>query len=259
MDTTEKWNGEAGHYQAAFSKGGNDYNRSLIDFLRDECGLAPGSRVIDIGCGVGKYGVYLARMGCEVTLNDISPKMLEYAAKNMGETGAAWHSLCGDWRDIRRNAPELGQKFDIAMSTMSPAVNDIETVAKMSAVTDGWCLLTRFYKWDSPLRNELCRRLQLPEKPMFSDLEGDCAEMTRCVSAAGFVPLVKYVPFDWCDRRSPQDAADRFISRYYDGQANGAEAGRVAAAALELADENGYVEDAVNTRVAWIYWNTKGQ
>lgn len=257
MDSAQKWDAQAPDYQRTYAKGENDYNGLLMDFLATECGLAPGSRVIDIGCGVGKYGVYFARMGCDVTLTDISPKMLEFAGKNLAETGGKWHTLCGDWRDIPLNDPALNQKFDIAISTMSPAVTDTETVAKMSSVTDGWCLLTQFYRWEDPLRAEFCRRLGLPEKTVFSDLEGMCAGIIRSVAVAGYVPIVTYRDYNWCDVRSPEESAERFLSRYFEVEPSEALKEAALLAARSMADDLGKLWDAVNTRVAWIYWTTR--
>ena len=79
-DTSEKWDARAGQYQESFENGANDYNRRLLDFLDARCGLGAGLRVLDIGCGVGKYGAMLLRLGCVVTLTDISPEMLRLAA-----------------------------------------------------------------------------------------------------------------------------------------------------------------------------------
>lgn len=257
MDSAQKWDAQAPNYQSTYAKGENDYNGLLMDFLATECGLAPGSRVMDIGCGVGKYGVYFARMGCDVTLTDISPKMLEFAGKNLSETGGKWRTLCGDWRDIPLDDPALSPKFDVAISTMSPAVTDTETVAKMSAVTDGWCLLTQFYRWEDPLRSEFCRRLDLPEKPIFGDLEGMCSEIIRSVSAAGYTPLVTYRDYNWSDMRTPEESAERFLNRYFENEQSETMKAAVLNAAKDLADDLGQVRDTVNTKVAWIYWATR--
>lgn len=256
QETAEKWDGEAGNYQQTFVKGENDYNGRLMDFLASRCGLCPGDRIIDIGCGVGKYGVFFARMGCEVTLTDISPKMLDFAAKNLEETGGKYHIICGDWDDISPESPELRQKFKVAISTMSPAIHDVSGVAKMSRITDGWCLVARFFKWSDPLTEKYCRRLGLEQKQGFMDFEGDCAEMIRCVSAAGYTPLVTYQDYNWEDMRTPEESADRFLSRYFNGGDDGGIGPAALAAARDMADEEGMLRDAVDTKVAWIYWNT---
>lgn len=255
-ETVRKWDGAAPAFQGAFKRGQSEYNAAVMTFLKEECGLAPGCRVLDIGCGVGKYGAYFAAMGCSVTLTDISPKMLEFAEKNLSAAGGSWRTICGDWRDVPTVGPAFAEKFDLAISTMSPAVCDVQTVEKMSAVTDGWCFATRFYKWDEPVRDEFLRRLGLPEKPGGRDLEKDCGELIRAVSAADFTPLVKYVDYDWCDVRTPMESAERFLSRYFDGEPGE----EMLAAAIEAANDmaaGGTISDAVRSKAAWIYWTTK--
>ena len=84
-NTRETWDRAAGDYQDVFRLGLNDYNASLLHFWQEEGMLFPGARVIDIGCGVGKYGTYLAELGCDVTLTDISGEMLRHAKGNMAK------------------------------------------------------------------------------------------------------------------------------------------------------------------------------
>lgn len=50
-----------------------------VDFLIQELGIAPGDKILDIGCGDGKYLVEFAKNGFEVTGLDFSSSMLEKA------------------------------------------------------------------------------------------------------------------------------------------------------------------------------------
>ena len=75
MEKTEKWDSVAANYQKVFTLGDNDYNAKLIAFLLDNDMLHPGDRVIDMGCGVGKYGVMLAELGCDVSCLQASVAM----------------------------------------------------------------------------------------------------------------------------------------------------------------------------------------
>jgi ubiquinone/menaquinone biosynthesis C-methylase UbiE len=43
------------------------------------CAIDPGMHVLDIGCGVGRWSVRLASLGCHVVGTDISPAMLQMA------------------------------------------------------------------------------------------------------------------------------------------------------------------------------------
>jgi SAM-dependent methyltransferase len=62
------------------------YFACVLAWLRAR--LAPGSRVVDVGCGTGRYAVELARLGFEVVGVDESPAMLAHArAKVAGIDG----------------------------------------------------------------------------------------------------------------------------------------------------------------------------
>lgn len=58
-----------------------------IDFLVDELGFAPGSRVLDVGCGTGRHSVALAARGFVMTGVDLSAGMLEQARLAAVEAG----------------------------------------------------------------------------------------------------------------------------------------------------------------------------
>ena len=47
------------------------------------------TRVLDVGCGTGKWGLRLAKSGYRVTLSDLSQKMLDQAAKKSEQMGVA--------------------------------------------------------------------------------------------------------------------------------------------------------------------------
>ena len=53
------------------------------------CGEVAGKRVLDIGCGSGRYAIEFARRGAEVIGLDIAPAMIEMARKAAAEAGVA--------------------------------------------------------------------------------------------------------------------------------------------------------------------------
>src|SRR5262245_61869697 len=52
------------------------YPQALVAFVAERCCLAPGSPVLDLGCGPGLLAVAFARLGCAVTAMDPEPDML---------------------------------------------------------------------------------------------------------------------------------------------------------------------------------------
>lgn len=257
-DTAQAWDRAAPDYQRVYRLGLNEYNTRLLRFWEENGMLFPGARVLDIGCGVGKYGAWLAELGYDVTLTDISGEMLRRAEENMAKFRTPWAVYQCDFNEVTGREPVFADGFDLAISTMSPAIHDAETVRKMSAMTRGFCFLVRFSAWEQPFRDELMRRMGLePQQPQF-DLKADCAGMIEAVREERFVPQVKVVDYNWSDGRTPEQMADYLLRRYFDGEADPEEK-RAAAlrAARELADADGLVRDGVNTKVAWIWWNAK--
>jgi ubiquinone/menaquinone biosynthesis C-methylase UbiE len=77
-------------YYAAFDEwgrldtpeGARELTRAL-EILTDK--LAPGSRVLDLGGGPGRYAIELARRGHRVVLADLSPNLLEVARRRVAD------------------------------------------------------------------------------------------------------------------------------------------------------------------------------
>lgn len=75
-------------------------------------------RILDVGGGLGQLAIQFAQQGHRVTINDISPVMLEHARERAREVGVEaainWH--CGPYQDL---ATLLGsqvlQPFDLVM------------------------------------------------------------------------------------------------------------------------------------------------
>ncbi|MEZ6183688.1 MAG: methyltransferase domain-containing protein [Planctomycetota bacterium] len=67
-----------------------------VEFLLEELALAPGARILDLGCGTGRHAVALALRGFAVTGLDLSPAMLQVARARAEEVGAEVTWIQGD-------------------------------------------------------------------------------------------------------------------------------------------------------------------
>jgi SAM-dependent methyltransferase len=75
------------------------------------CGIKPGMRVLDVGCGSGKTTALLHEMiqpGGSIAGVDYSVKRIEYAKKNYGGKAGLTYQL----QDLRESMEEIGQ-FDL--------------------------------------------------------------------------------------------------------------------------------------------------
>jgi S-adenosylmethionine-dependent methyltransferase len=62
--------------------------------------IKPNDRVLDLGGGPGKYSLYLAELGCDVTLADLSQKNVDFALNKAKELGLPLKGLQVDSRDL---------------------------------------------------------------------------------------------------------------------------------------------------------------
>lgn len=61
-----------------------------VDFLVEALAIAPGQRVLDMGCGTGRHAIELARRGFSVTGVDISAGMLDIVSIDLVKQPARW-------------------------------------------------------------------------------------------------------------------------------------------------------------------------
>ena len=258
MQSIQKWNEAAAEFQKVFQIGMNDYSRELLSFLLNNDMLYPGCRVIDVGCGVGKYGTYFATLGCDVTLTDISSGMLAMAAQNMSRFDTPWATLECDFREADPNHPVLKKGFDLGISTMCPAIRDVDAVKKFSRMIHGWCFITHFVSWEEPMRKVFYEKLGIRPEEDMNRFANHIDHLVQAVRDAGYEPNIQYVPYNWSDDRTPEEAARYLLSRFEDLEITPQLQEKAVSAARELCNEAGVFVDSVNTNVAWVWWNTKG-
>jgi len=62
--------------------------------------IRPMDKVLDLGGGPGKYALHLSKLGCDVTLADLSPKNVAFGLDKAKELNLPLHGVCVDSRDI---------------------------------------------------------------------------------------------------------------------------------------------------------------
>ena len=256
-ESKKQWDGVAVDYQRVFALGQNDYNRSLLQFFENVCGLRPGIRVIDVGCGVGKYGVYFADMGCDVTLTDISSEMLRMAKANMARFSTPWTIYQADFSEVTGNEHVFSKGFDLSISTMSPAIGSLDAVKKFSAMTHGTCFVATFYDWEQPFRDKIAEMIGVEVTPRMTGLKDNCKQLEQYVKDAGYDPSVKIVEYNWEDKRSPEEELEYLFRHDLKELPDDVFRPKAMEAIKKLTDDDGMVTDNVNTLVAWIYWKTE--
>ena len=76
-----------------------------VEFLREQLGLASGSRILDAPCGTGRLAVPLAALGCRVTGIDISVAAVTELRRQARKAGLSVEVLHGDMRSLPVRGP----------------------------------------------------------------------------------------------------------------------------------------------------------
>lgn len=64
--------------------------------------IKPGDRILDIGGGPGRYSIYYANKGCDVTLLDLSSGNVKFALEKSKEMNVNIKAVSGDAREINK-------------------------------------------------------------------------------------------------------------------------------------------------------------
>lgn len=112
-----------------------------------------GKDILDIGCGTGVHALPFAREARWVTGLDASSAMIEVMAKEISRHGLQnVRAVCSDWRSVDISAAGYTGAFDIAWTSMSPAVRTREDLLKMEACSTHWCV---YIGWGGKRKNAL--------------------------------------------------------------------------------------------------------
>lgn len=82
----------------------------ICTWLKDSLGLAPGQRLLDLGCGPGLYAERFSRMDLKITGIDFSSGSIQYARKTAIAKGLDIEYIWGNYLDT-----PLGSGFDAAV------------------------------------------------------------------------------------------------------------------------------------------------
>jgi len=85
------------------------YARRHAAAMCDALDLAPGSHLLELGCGMGRFSRLLAEVGHRVTAVDLSPDLIAELrqAADRSEWGRRVHAVCADSGDLTATLTEL--------------------------------------------------------------------------------------------------------------------------------------------------------
>jgi SAM-dependent methyltransferase len=125
-----------------------------IEAMLARRGVAPGARLLDAGCGTGRYAVELARRGFRVTGVDAAAELLAVARRQAGaDTVTFVHG------DLRALPPSADHDAILCRGVLNDLVEDRARrdvfLAFGSALTRGGALVLDVREWEATVRRKM--------------------------------------------------------------------------------------------------------
>ncbi|GIV98415.1 MAG: type 11 methyltransferase [Herpetosiphonaceae bacterium] len=107
MDQRRQWWEELFqiHEYNQFAGAADELTSAEVAFLVEALGLAPGSSVLDLGCGNGRHVLGLARLGIRAEGLEIAENVVGYAQELAARAGLGARFIQGDMRDLAGLGP----------------------------------------------------------------------------------------------------------------------------------------------------------
>ena len=162
--TPELWNSRADDW-AELLRGDTSFKASLGErvskvaaYLRNRGLLGKGSRVVDIGCGPGRFVAEFAKTADHVLGVDMSDKMLAYGAdyaRSMGLENTSYYAC--DFKEVDIEKLGWTDSFDLVFTSITPAVGDIKSLKKAMKMSRAYCFSSSFLRNRDDLKDQIAK------------------------------------------------------------------------------------------------------
>jgi SAM-dependent methyltransferase len=184
--------------------------RRVTGFLAGEGMLGPGTSVLDIGAGTGRFAIPFSRKAERLTALDMCEGALAVLRKNIEQEGIDNIETRQDaWEDFTSG----GERFDLVFTAMCPAICNQEELLKMESLSKGSCAILTVSR-GSHSRNRRALRMLLSENPL-PGLSVEVNLFYDLLYAMGRRPGVLNYPGERITDRIPSGQAEELLIVYY--------------------------------------------
>ena len=218
-EMVDNWNRSAQWFtQRTGNAKGRERQRSVLALLEQEGALGPGGKVLDIGAGPGNYAIPMARLAGQVTALEPAVEMVRILEdRASAEQVKNINIIQRTWQEVRMEEDGLAGRFDLVFASMTPGVQDPETLKKMIAASRGFCYYSAFsgQRWGQAYR-DLWPRFFSED---IGDNPGDIIYPFGLLYAMGYRPSLRFVAYQQVQEEPAEEAIEnllRFFWSYID-------------------------------------------
>lgn len=235
--------------------------RDTAAWLRDRGLLTEEQDAADIGCGPGRFVAEFARTARSAFGTDISPEMTAYGeawCRELGLKNTSFQAV--DFRNADIRALGWEKKFDLAFSSITPAVSGGKGLDNLIAVSRAWCFNASFVYSVNDLHSRIMRELfdREPRRNGTSHAHR-FHELFNVLWLRGYYPECTY----YKQKREVLLPADRGTAErlcYFlleEGEVTEENTRRILQF-LELnADANGLLQESSECWYGWLLWDVR--
>lgn len=227
-------------------------NDIFIKLLKDENLMNEGFKVLDVGCGGGKYTLALSKEYSYIYGIDLSPKMIDYANENKKKLNINNASfICDDWQELNIKKSNLYKKFDLVFASMTPAIQSASTLEKMNEASKKYCALRSNIKRKDSVYDKLSEILSISK----NEENLNFLYALNMLFLQGYRPKINYEEKTWFYKEPLEKASTTYIKKIKTiRKINEDEENRIKQFLKDIS-HNGYIEEEINSTISTLIWS----
>lgn len=229
-------------------------NDKFIKLLKEENLINKDFKVLDIGCGGGKYTLALSKECNSIYGIDLSPKMIDYANDNKIKFNINnAHFICHDWHELDMKKLDLYKNFDLVFASMTPAVQSASTLEKMNEASKKYCVLRSNIKRKDFIYDKIIKFFNIPQK----EENLNFLYAFNMLYLKGYTPKINYEYKTWEYKESLEKATNLYIKKIKTIREIDEYEEEIIKEFLMDISNNGYVEEKIKSTIGTLIWRVE--
>ena len=245
------WDKKAGQYKEKTIP--TPEENPFLKQVYEEMQIDEHTRILDIGCGAGRFSLALAKSGAQVTGTDVSSEMImaakELAEKEHQKNVSFFHA---DWSSMEIEKMGFLKNFDLVFAHMTPAVADYHTLEKMCNCSKNKCFLVKPSRRSDMVLDGAFQAAGIEKNKKETDTS--VAMIFSYLWLKGYSPYISYRDEVWEIGQSVEDMLAWCIDRAnLQGEVTWEQRGKMQAYLSDIS-ENGRITERTNTTIVTMSW-----